>query len=182
MALAGFTKVCSKNTPGNSLLWLIEASKISTVTIVADGVTVLNTTATGDDFQVYEVDQDTLVRTEEGVGTGHNISYVHAIEFSLSKPSAALRTSINALADASPCGIVAIMRDGNGVYWVCGYNATDLASRGFKLVQDNMTSGTAPDDEEGSKDVIRLETKSGFKALPVTSGTTVTATGPNIIS
>jgi len=179
MALAGFTKVCSKNTGGNSLLWLIEAAKINVVTIGADTVTGITTTGTPDDFNVYEVDQDTLVRTEEGVGTGSNMSYVHAIEFSLSKPSAAMRTSINAIADASPCGMVAIMRDGNGLYWLVGYSATDLASRGLRLVGDNFTSGTAPDDEEGSKDVIRLESKSGFKALPITG--TPGTTGPNIL-
>jgi len=180
MALAGFTKICSKNTPGNSLLWLIEASKLNSVTITGDEVTAISTDATGDDFQVYEVDQDTLVRTEEGTGTGSNMSYIHAIEFSFSKPSAAMRTSINALADASPCGIVAIMRDGNGVYWLVGYNATDLASRGLKLVSDTMTTGTAPDDEEGSKDIIRLETKSGFKAVPLDA--TPSATGPTILA
>jgi len=108
------------------------------------------------------------------------MSYVHAIEFSLSKPSAAMRTSINAIADASPCGMVAIMRDGNGLYWLVGYSATDLASRGLRLVGDNFTSGTAPDDEEGSKDVIRLESKSGFKALPITG--TPGTTGPTILS
>jgi hypothetical protein len=182
MSLAGLTRVCAKNTAGNSLLWLIEASKISAVTIVADEVTVLTTTGTAADMQVYEVDQDTLVRIEEGKGNGSNISYIHAIEFTFSKPSAALRTALNALADASPCGMVAIMRDGNGVYWVIGWNALDLGSRGLRLVQDNFTSGLAPDDEAGSKSMIRLECKSGQKDLPVKSTSTVATAGPNVIT
>lgn len=176
MALAGFTKICAKNTPGNSLLWLIEASKVSAVTIVTDEITVLTTT-TGSTFQVYEVDQDSLVRGEEGVGTSSNISYVHSIDFTLAKPTAAMRTAINALADASPCGIIAILKDGNGLYWVEGYNATDGTGRGLKLVTDSTTSGAAPDDEAGNKTTIRLETKSGFKSLPVKSTSVVAVSG-----
>ena len=176
MALPGFTKICAKNTPGMSLLWLIEASSVTASTIVADEITVL-TLLTSTAFKVYEVDQDTLVRGEEGVGTSSNISYVHSIDFTLAKPTAAMRTSINALADASPCGMIAIMRDGNGLYWVVGYNATDGNSRGLKLVTDSTTSGAAPDDEDGQKTTIRLETKSGFKQLPVAAASTVAVGG-----
>ena len=175
-SLANYTKVCSKNVPGNSTLWLIEADSVSSATVVTDEITVLALTS-GSTFKVFDIDQDTLVRTEEGTGTGHNISYVHGIEFAFSKPSAAMRTAINAIADASPCGMVAIVKDGNGVYWVVGWNQTDLNERGLKLVQDSTTSGSAPDDAEGSKTMIRLETKSGYKALPVKSTSTVAVTG-----
>jgi hypothetical protein len=176
MALANYSKVCSKNVGGNSTLWLIEASSYSAHTIVSDEITVF-TLDTSTTFKTYEIDQDTLVRSEEAVGTGHNISYTHAVEFSLRKPSAAMRTAINAIADASPCGMIAVIKDGNGLYWVVGFNAQDLGDRGLKLVSETTTSGASPDDEEGSKTVIRLECKSGYKALPVASGSTVAVGG-----
>lgn len=176
MALANYTKTCSKNVPGNSLLWLIAASEIGSVTVVTDEITALTVT-TGATFKTFDVDQDTLVRMEEGTGTGFNISYVHSIEAAFSKPTKELRTALNAIADASPCGMVAIMRDGNGLYWVVGYNEVDLGTRGLKLVSDSTTSGAAPDDAEGSKSNIRLETKSGYKALPVKSTSTVAVSG-----
>ena len=174
--IAGFTKVCSKNVPGNSVVWLTESDNIASVTVATGEITAL-TMATGKTFSVFDVDQDTLIRMEEGTGTGHNMSYVHSVEFALSKPSTHVRTAINNLADASPCGIVALIKDGNGTYWLEGYNEVDLLERGLKLVQDNTTSGTAPDDAEGSKSVIRLETKSGYKTLPVKSTSTVAVSG-----
>jgi hypothetical protein len=176
MALANYVKSCSKNVPGNSLLWLGSSADVDTVTVVADELTLL-TMVTSKTFKTFDVDQDTLLRIEEGVGTGHNISYVHAIEAAFSKPSAALRTAMNNLADESPCGMIAIVRDGNGLYWVVGYNEVDKGTRGLKLVQDNTTSGAAPDDADGSKSSIRLETKSGYKALPVKSTSVVAVTG-----
>lgn len=176
MAIANYTKVCSKNVPGASLLWITESDNISSVTVVSDEVTVVTMNG-ATTFKVFDVDQDTLVRMEEGTGTGHNISYVHSIEAAFSKPSAAMRTALNSLADASPCGMIALVKDGNGTHWLVGYNEIDLGERGLKLVQDNVTTGSAPDDAEGSKATIRLETKSGYKALPVKAGSVIAVGG-----
>lgn len=176
MAIADYVKTCSKNVAGNSTLWLTEAENISSVTIVTGEITVI-TMKTGKEWQPYDNDLDSLIRSQEGSGNGNNISYTHKIEAKFSKLSPALNTARTALADASVCGILALVKDSNGVWWLVGYNPSDLTKRALKLMTDSDTSGGAPDDEEGGKASIVLESKSGYLDIPVKSTSTVAVGG-----
>lgn len=176
MAIANYSKTCSKNVAGALTVWLTEATNITAGTVVNDEITVL-TLGTAKTFKTIDVDQDSITAMSEGTGTGSNISYVNSIEIKLSKLSAAQRTLINSLMDASPCGIVALVKDGNGLYQCYGWNETDLTTRGLKLVSDSFTTGTAPDDAEGNKSTIRLECKTGYRVLTVKSTSTVAVGG-----
>jgi hypothetical protein len=176
MALATYTKSCSKNVAGNGLFYLTEASNINTVTISAGEVTAL-TLYTAKAFSVIDNDLDSLIRSQEGTGSGDKFSYMHKIEAKFSKLSTALNTLRNAIADASPCGMVAMVKDGNGTWWLVGYNAVDGVERALKAKTDSDTSGNAPDDEAGGMATITLECKSGYLDLPIKSTSTVTTAG-----
>jgi len=168
MALAGFTKSCSKNIAGNSTLYFTEASNISSITVVDDEVTVI-TMNTGEVFYEYEADTDSIIRMEEGTGTRSNISYTHTIEAKFQKNSADLRTMRSAISDASPCGIVAIVAGADGVKWLVGFNEIELGERALYLATDSFTSGATPAEEGGNVVSVTLQTISGYTALPLDS-------------
>lgn len=177
MAIANYSKTCAANRPGNSTLWITEKSNISSVTFSGGEVTAMTMTTSGT-FKTVAIDQDTLERVEEGKGskTG-NISYKHQIKFKLSKLATAMNTFRNALAEASICGMVGLIKDGNGTWWVVGYNESDLGERPLRLMTNNSKSGVTPQDEDAANAEIVLETDSGYPAYPVASGKTVAVTG-----
>ena len=166
MAIATYARTCSKNIPGNGQIWLAEASNITSITITSGEVAAFTMEGVTK-FLECQPTIDTLVRSEEGTGTGSNISYVHKIDMTFSKLASGLVTFRDSLADASPCGIVAVTLDSNGTYWLTGWNATDLGNRGLELRADNSTSGTTPQDEEGGVATISLETISGYLDIPL---------------
>ena len=167
-AIAVYTKACTKNVSGNSALYWCEVANITSFTITTGEISAV-TPATGKKFFKAGAEIDTIIRTEEGVGTISNISYKHRIEAKFNKPSTALNTLRNSLADASPCGILAIVTDSNGTSWLVGYNATDGKNRPLRLVTDSVTSGAVPSEAEGSKLLIALETENGYVCLPFDS-------------
>jgi len=164
-AIVVYTKVCAKNVSGNSAIYWCEIGNITSFTITTGEISAV-TVATGKKFFKATAEIDTIIRTEEGVGTPSNISYKHRVECKFNKPSTALNTLRNSLADASPCGIYAIVTDGNGTSWLVGYNATDTNKRPLRLVTDSVNSGAAPADAEGNRLTIALETDSGYVCLP----------------
>lgn len=168
MAIATYARICEKNKPGNSQIWIAEAPNITSITIAAGEVTTF-TMDSGKTFQEHQPMIDQLTRTQEGVGTGSNISYLHKIDMKFAKLATGMNTMRNALADASPCGMVTVTKDTNGEYWLTGWTESDLGTRGLELRQDNDTSGTAPDDAEGSIASLILECKNGDLDLPLTS-------------
>jgi len=165
MAIAVYTKACAKNTGGNARVFIAEAPNISSVTITAGEVADI-TMATGKTFHESQAEIDTVIRTEVAEGRRQNISYTHRVEMQFSKPATALNTFRDSLADASPCGMCAIVQDGNGNSWLVGYNATDGTARGLYLVQDDSSSGALPSDEDGNVVTIALETVSGYLDIP----------------
>ena len=168
-AIAVYTKACSKNVAGCTALYWCEIANITSFTITSGEISAV-TVATGKKFLKAGGDIDTIKRIQEGTGTpgGANISYRQRVEVAFSKPSTALNTLLNSLADASPCGIYAIVTDGNGTSWLVGYNATDTNKRPLRLVQDNLDSGFSP-AEDANKNMVALETVSGYVCLPFDS-------------
>lgn len=168
MAIATYARACSKNVSGNSQIWLSEAPNISSITITSGEATAFTMVSTNK-FMEVQAEIDSIIRTEEGTGTGSNISYLHKIEMKFSKLATGLNTLRNSLADSSPCGMVAVTKDGNGTYWLTGWNATDLGNRGLELRTDNINSGGTPSDEEGGINSLSLETTSGYVDIPLSS-------------
>jgi len=172
MAIATFARTCAKNVAGNSQIWITEASNIASITITS-GEAAAFTMDTGKKFLEHQPEIDSLIRTQEGAGIGTNIAYTHKVDMKFAKLATGVNTMRDALADASPCGMVAVIKDGNGTYWLVGWNATDLGNRGLELSQDNDTSGGALTDEEGGVNSIVLQTVSGYLDIPLsTAGVT----------
>lgn len=164
-AIAVYTKVCAKNVSGNTALYWCEISNITSFTITAGEISTV-TVATGKKFLKADAEIDTIDRTEVETGTGSNLSIKHTVMAKFNKPSTALNTLRNSLADASPCGIYAIVTDGNGTSWLVGYNATDTNKRPLRLISGTVNSGLTPADAEGNRYSITLETDNGYVCLP----------------
>jgi len=166
--IATFTKTCTKNIAGNSALYVTEAASVDAVTVTSGEITAItmNTTLL---FQQVQGDLDSISRTEEGEGSQTNISYTHRVEARFAKPSKAVNTLRNSLADASACGILAIVTDGNGVSWLVGYNEADGVERALYLQTDSVTSGAEPTEEDAQAVTIALECSNGYVALPFES-------------
>ena len=177
MAIAVYTKACTKNTGGNSRVFYTEAANVSSVTVTAGEVAAAITMASGKTFHEVQAEIDTVIRTEVAAGRRTNISYTHRIEMKFGKPQTALNILSDALTDASACGLIAIVQDGNGNCWLVGYNETDTTNRGLYVVQDDTNSGAAPSDEEGNVVTIALETSSGFKDIPFDTSIKATIIG-----
>lgn len=176
MSIAAYTKACSKNVGGNSAVYLTEASSLTSVTVAAGEISAALTMSGTLTFHEVQADLDSVVHTQEGAGNQSNIAYTHKVEMVFAKPSVGLNTLRDSLADGSPCGILAIVTDGNGVSWLVGYNVTDGTNRALYLVTDTLNSGAAPADEEGQAITVALECQSGYLSLPfdATIGATIT--------
>ncbi len=175
-AINVYSKTCSKNVGGNSAVFLTEAGNLASVTVTAGEISAISMTAS-ETFHEAEADLDGILHTQEGAGNANNIAYTHRIEMYFAKPSATLNAFRDALADASPCGILAIIQDGNGNCWLVGYNATDGVKRSLRLVQNGMNSGNAPTDEDSQRVTVALEGISGYLSLPFDSTIAATIIG-----
>ena len=165
MAIAVYTKVCAKNTAGNTRVFIAEAANITSVTGAATEISAI-TMATGKTFHEVQADIDTVIRTEVAEGKRSNISYTHRVEMHLAKPILAMNTFRESLSAASPCGMCAIVQDANGESWLVGWNESDCGNRGLFLAQDDSNSGATPNDEDGNIVMIALETSSGYLDIP----------------
>ena len=169
MSIANYTKACSKNVSGNQpSLYVAEVPNVSSVTVATGEVTAIAMLTTTY-FRKVECDLDSLKRIFEGTGNRNNVMYTHGVEGRLAKASKEMNTLLDSFADASPCGMIAVMEDSNGTQWLIGYNTVDELARPLFLAQDNFDSGESPEDEEGNNNFFRLETKSGYRQLPLAS-------------
>jgi len=177
MAIAAYSKACSKNVGGNSAVYLTEATNVTAVTVTSGEISAALTMASGKTFHEVEADLDSVTHTQEGTGTQTNISYTHRVEMIFSKPSVDLNTLRDSLADGSPCGLLAIVTDGNGTSWLVGYNETDGVNRALYLATDSLNSGAAPADDGGQAITLALECNSGYLSLPFDSTIGATISG-----
>ena len=177
MAIASYSKACSKNVGGNSAVYLTEAANVSSVTVTSGEISAAITMATGTTFHEVQADLDSVVHTQEGEGSQSNIAYTHRVEMRFAKPSVGLNTLRDSLADASACGIVAIVTDGNGTSWLVGYNETDGTNRALFLATDSLNSGAEPAEDDAQAITLALECQSGYLSLPFDSTIGATITG-----
>lgn len=174
-AIAVFARVCAKNVAGNSAVYFTEAANVTAVTVTSGEITAAPTMSGATKFHKIGADIDSIVRREEEEGMGSNIKITHAIEMKFSKASKALNTLRTSLHDASPCGIIAIVTDGNGTSWLIGWNAADTNTRGLKYRTGTLNSGNEPAQEDGNVLAMTLEGTSGYVAIPfdATVGATI---------
>lgn len=175
-AIAAFSRTCGKNVTGNSSVYFTEKDNVATVTVTSGEISAV-TMESGKTFLQADVDLDTLIRTQEGEGTANNVKYTHRIEMKFSNLDANLNTFRDSIAEASACGIIAIVTDGNATSWMVGFNDTDQFARPLRLVQDSDSSGAEPGEEDSGLTTIALECQSGYLDLPFDSTAGATITG-----
>lgn len=172
MAIAGYTRVCGKSTTGNLKFWVSEVTNVTSIAITGNEISTF--TASASIFHRTQAALDTLARSEKAEGGKQGYKFTHEIKASFPKPSTLLKTYIEALENASPCGIAVVILDGNGQAWLLGYNLTDKSDRGMYLTNASMDSGLMP-GEDGKQDWdITLTGISSEHALPFNS--TINAT------
>jgi len=64
--------------------------------------------------------------------------------------------------DASPCGLIAIVKDGNGNQWTSGYSEVALLERPMRISSDTSATGKAFTDSNAS--IVMLSSVDGEKS------------------
>jgi hypothetical protein len=178
MSISNYARSIVRNHPGNRHLFLTEVSNILDVTITsgeASAISMIN----GTSFKEIQADSDSIKRMEVGSGNASNFYIIHQVEFKCRKPRLALNTLIDSLADASACGIAAIVIDSNGLGWLIGWNETDEGTRALYLDEAEGDSARLPLDD-GNRTAIKLGCSSGYKDIPLDS--TLIAYVENIVN
>lgn len=187
MALNGFTKACASHTPGINRLILVESDNITAATVATGYVTSLDvTTGTAKE---YVVDRYGLKATFEASTDDSGLKFcTQKIEAHISKLTSELRLELKEIADASACGLCAVLVDSNGNKWVYGLNVLSTAiitqasstQTGLGVESITFDSGLKLDEEGTDKATLIL---SGlFSELPFPTNGTISTSGTGLIS
>src|SRR5512133_3849673 len=154
MALAIFTRTCAKNVSGASKVFIADASVVTAVTVTSGEVSAITGTTP---FMRVDAEQDSVSweQKEERIGT-NNSKISNTIDFSVVPPSKDTNTFLQALIDGSPCGLLALIQDGNGKVWLVGYNATDAKARPLRLNNFTHATGKGVSEESGNTVPVQL--------------------------
>jgi len=166
-ALAIFTQSCGENVSGAAKIFIAEKSVATAFTVTTGEISEVTGTTP---FMRVDALQDSVswVQAEEIVGL-NNAKFTNTVEFDIMPPATATNTFLNALIDASPCGLFALIVDGNGSCWIVGYNSTDIRERPLKLQGINHPTGKGLSEAEGNTVRITLGNECGGIALPLDS-------------
>jgi hypothetical protein len=107
-------------------------------------------------------------QTDEKVGA-NNVKFSNLVEFAIAKLNKAMNTFVNALIDASPCGLYAIVKDGNSQNWLVGYDSTSLTTRPLRYNNGKQKTGKLISEEDGNIKIIQLTNECQGLALPFDS-------------
>jgi hypothetical protein len=170
--LAGYVRVCQAKSGGIRKLYLTEKANVLGFTLtgeIYDAVT-MNGTAV---FYLYEFEQDTAEYKVATAFENGSKKVTHDIEVKLDYLLTASRTEIEAIADASHCGLVAIIEDMNGQAWVVGYSEAMLLDRPLRLLTAEGTTGKGLTDSNG--DILKFQSIDTQRARAFTGTVPVTA-------
>jgi hypothetical protein len=168
MSIAAYARVCAKNISGNQKIWLADTLAFTTITITSNAISTLTAASA---FHRVQPDIDALERLEktEIQSYGASSKTTHTINMQFSNLAGAtagtLKTFRESLETASPCGMMAIVLDGNKQGWLIGYNPTDLFTRPLRVKSEDAKSGKAPGEAAGNVMIV-LECMASERALP----------------
>lgn len=171
-ALAIFTQACAKNVSGASKVFVAEKAAATAFTIVTGEITAITGTTP---FMRVDAMQDSVSWSEVGEQVGlNNWKITNTVEFDIMPPATATNTFLQALIDGSPCGLFALILDGNSQCWVVGHNATDVRERPLRLNKQDQKTGKGLGEAEGNTARITLQNECGGKALPLAAAANAT--------
>lgn len=175
MALAIFTQTCQKNVSGASKVFIAEKSVATAFTITSGEISAVTGTTP---FMRVDAMQDSVSWSEMGEKIGlNNWKVTNTIEFDIMPPTTATNTFLQALIDGSPCGLFALVIDGNGKCWIVGHNATDVRERPLRLQKQDLKTGKGLSEAEGNTVRIALGNECGGLALPLDATLTAAVLG-----
>jgi hypothetical protein len=175
MGIAVYTKPCAKNVPGISKVLWTEIGNIATVTITSGEITAI-TMDTGKKFHEHNCEIDSVELKMEGESS--TVSFqTNSVEMGFAKLSKELITMKTALTDGAACGLASVAKDGNGSWFLIGYNDTEKADRPLNKIKHNFTSGKKLSDTAGNMFTITVSGESGYDIVPfnTTLNTALTA-------
>lgn len=166
-ALGIFARTCGANKSGTQAIWIAEKSVVTSITVASGEISAIAGTTP---FMRVDADQDKInwEQSDEKVGA-NNVKFSNLVEFAISKLNTAMNTFVNALIDASPCGLYAIVKDGNGQNWLVGYDSTSLTTRPLRYNSGKQKTGKLISEEDGNTKVIQLTNECMGLALPFDS-------------
>lgn len=166
MALAKFHRQCAKNVSGNMNLFLTDAANVLQVTVTGGEVSDIVMTGAGAFYEI-QADQNSIRRRQDSTRANKSFTnHTHNIEFNCSKPSTLLNVLNDALDDAQPCGLIAILMDSNGQGWLIGWSQSEGAKRPLYLEANTLDSGAGVTDT-GQKHQINLQGANDENDLPM---------------
>ncbi|PIQ25665.1 hypothetical protein COW64_13965 [bacterium (Candidatus Blackallbacteria) CG18_big_fil_WC_8_21_14_2_50_49_26] len=110
-------------------------------------------------FFKFGFDEDTAEHRFNATVENQSTQVTNEVEFYLGKLSTLMRARLQELLDQSPCGLVFIVEDNNGVKWVYGYtenHPSTSAVQGRPLMVSNIeaASGKVFTDPNGANVVL----------------------------
>jgi hypothetical protein len=169
MSLGIFTQVCAKNVSGASVIYISDKTLATSFTISS---TPFEITAIGGTTPFYRVDtiQDSVEWNEEGNRIGlNNWAIKNTVNFDIMAPNKTTSVFLQQLLDGSPCGLYALILDGNSVAWIIGVNPTDGVNRPLRLGKQSHKTGKGLSAADGNIIQISMENECSGLAIPLNS-------------
>jgi hypothetical protein len=164
-----FTQVCSKNVSGASVIYISDKTLATAFTISSTPFEITAITGTTPFYRVDTI-QDSVEWNEEGGRVGlNNWSIKNTINFDIMPPNKTTNVFLQSLLDGSPCGLYAIILDGNGQAWVVGVNTVDGTNRPLRLSKQSHKTGKGLSVAEGNVIQISLDNECSGLAIPLNS-------------
>ena len=145
---AGFTKTCIARTGGLVEVFLANRDDVDTFTLSGGIYTAV--TMTSGTFVKFEFEQDSANLLQTGTRENRSFKIDHVLEFFLGRIDQTQRDRLQEIADASNCGMIAIVKDANGLFWVLGYSENFLKERPLELETGASDTGKAFTDPNGT--------------------------------
>lgn len=167
MALAIFTRTCSKNVSGASKIFIAESASVTAITETSGEISAITGTTP---FMRVDAEQDSVSWSEKGEAVGtNNFKVTNTIDFDIVPPSKDTNTFKSALVAGSPCGLLALVVDGNGKVFMVGYNTTDKKLRPLRIKMTDQKTGKGLSDTAGQVVPIQLGNECADFCMPLDS-------------
>lgn len=146
---AGFTKLCEPKSGAIVEIFLANQQDVDTFTLTGDKYSAVVMEA-GKVFFKFELERDSANRVENASFENRSLKIDHIIEWFLPKLTTDARNRLQEIYDQSSCGLFAIAKDGNGLFWVVGFSEKFGKERPLELQTGAGDSGKAFTDANGT--------------------------------
>jgi hypothetical protein len=174
-ALVIFTQTCAKNVSGASKIFIAEKSVATAFAVTSNEISAVTGTTP---FMRVDTIQDSVSWSQVGEQVGlNNWKFTNEIFFQVMPRVKATATFLQSLIDGSPCGLFALIVDGNGKCFVIGFNETDVRERPLRLKKIDDKTGKGLGEAEGNVIGVTLGCECSGIAVPLDSTLTTAVLG-----